>query len=232
MKINREYIAKNELIILDILANNNWKRPVYYLYPNAEGSIGLGNYTRLEGFAYQLIPIYTRRSDNLHTGRIETAILYDNLMNKFRWGGMNKKDVLIDDQNLQTAVILKMRINFARLAEQLFREGKKDSARNVIARCIELMPNYNYPHDIYSLEFAESAYKVEAYSLADQVVMEYAKQCFQDLIYYHAMPPHLSRLVETQEILASRAIHQLIDMTGKYGRNNLNIALKKKLMMK
>ncbi len=227
MKFSYDYLSKNELIILDILANNNWQRPIYYLSPNAEGSLGLGNYTQLEGFAYRLVPLYTKREDKYRTGRIETSLMYHRFMKTFRWGNMNEKDVLIDDQNLQTAAILKIRVNFSRLAEQLYFDGHKDSARNVIERCVELMPSDIYPHDIYSLVLAEAAYKVQDTTVANNIVQEYAEQCFQDLTFFHSMSRRQSGIVDYEENMDSQIIHQLYDLSEKYGHK----WLKEKLLL-
>ncbi len=229
LKFNREYISKNELIILDILANNNWERPIYYLYPNSEGSLGLGAYTRLEGFAYRLTPVYAKNKDLYCTGSIQTNIMYNRLMNTFRWGGMNKKNVLIDDQNIQTTEILKIRVNFARLAEQLFLEGKKDSAKKVISRCMELMPEYNYPHDIFSLFLAKAAYKIKAIDIANQIINEYACQCFQDLAFYHSMTPRLSNLVHYDITMTIRTIEELTQLANQFGQYSLKEKLQAKL---
>ena len=226
---SHSYMSKNELIILDILAHNNWKRPVYYLYPNAEGSFGLAAYTRLEGFAYRLVPIYTKKYDAYEYGEINTSIMYNNIMNKFLWDGMNNKNVLIDDINIQTASLLKIRVNFARLANQLYTEGKKDSAVKVLHRCLDIMPVYNYPHDKYSEYLAGIAYKIGDLKIGNRIVNEFAKQCFEDLKYYRSMPPRLFELVRYEYGVAYRTVEQLAALENEYGQVSLRDKLKKEL---
>ena len=65
-------MGKSELIVLDILANNNWERPIYFASLGHEGTLGLEDYMQLEGFAYRLVPIKSQSSNRYEAGRIES----------------------------------------------------------------------------------------------------------------------------------------------------------------
>jgi hypothetical protein len=192
------YIRKNELIVMDILAENNWDRPVYYTSPYYEGTVGLDDYLQLDGFAYRLVPLLSKRTVNSSVGRIESSVLYDNFMNKFRWKNINNPGVFIDNYADFTFSVLHVRDNFARLAEQLFSEGKKDSSLKVIDRCLELMPSGIYPHNNHSLKLAEAAYKVGADKEANRIIEEYANKCFEELTFYNAVPGYLFGFLENE----------------------------------
>lgn len=80
-------ISKSSLMVLDILATNNWERPVYFgIGMGPDSYMGFENYFQLEGAAYRVVPIYTKATDYYEYGQIDSDILYDNLMNKFEWG--------------------------------------------------------------------------------------------------------------------------------------------------
>jgi hypothetical protein len=228
--INRSYISKTELLVMDIVSQNNWDRPIYFGSPNSDGILGFQDYLQDEGSAYRLVPIKTKKEGRFSYGRIETGILYHNLMEKFRWGRMNQPGVYIDNNNVNTYSFLKTRLNFARLAEQLYNEGKKDSASRVLDRCLELMPAKTFEHDIYSLDLIESAYKIGATRQAQQVLNEYATQCLEDIKFFYALPMWQFMLTRTENLVAQQTLQQLADIAGKYGdvknKNELEKELK------
>jgi len=146
-------------------------------------------------------------------------------MEVFRWGNMNKPGVFIDNYNVNNYSFLRTRLNFARLALQLYNEGKNDSASMVLKRGIELMPGKIYQHDVYSLELIDVAYQIEHVDLAHQVMEEYAKQCLEEICFYYAMPLWQFNLTRTENIIAQQTVQHLADMAGKYE----DFELKKKL---
>lgn len=219
------YISKSEFLVLDILSQNNWNRPVYFGSPYSEAILGLQDYLQLEGAAYRLVPVQTKCTEKFCHGRIESSMLYDKLMNKFRWGRMNQPHVLIDDYNVNTYAVLRTRVNFARLAQQLYEEGRKDSATQVLNRVIDLMPAKTFPHDVYSITLIETAYKIGANKQAQQLIQEYSKQCLEEIEFYYSMPIWQFELTKSENILAQQTVQQLADLAGKYEDKNLKEAL-------
>jgi hypothetical protein len=215
-------------MVMDILETNNWKRPIYYTSANHDGTLGLDNYLQLEGFAYRLVPVLSKSQGFLSAGRIETSIMYDNLMNKFRWGRMNEHGILIDDQNIQTQRILHTRINFSRLADELYREGKKDSARKVLIRCIELMPSTTFPPDMQSYKLEETAFAVGEPKLGRKLLEEHATKSFEELEYFFGMSPWLMNLSSYERSLSELAVCRLADVAGKAGQTDLTKEYKKR----
>jgi hypothetical protein len=227
--IDRGYISRSELMVMDILSQNNWKRPIYFVWPNSEATLGLNEYLQLDGFAYRLVPISTKKTERFSFGRIETSVLYDHLMNKFRWGRMNKPDVFIDSYNINTLAVLKVRVSFARLAEQLFMEGKKDSAVKVISRCYELMPLKIFPPDIYSIKLIETAYKIGATSQARQLLNEYTNMCLEEVRFFYAMPIQQFMITQTENIIAQQTIQQLAGIAKQNGDIQIQKRIEKEL---
>jgi hypothetical protein len=152
------YIQKNDLIILDFLAHNNWKRPIYFATTvGNENFLGLEDYFQLEGLTYRLVPIKgERKSNEGEFGTINTSIMYENLMNKFDWGNMNNPKVYMDENNLRMTT--NIRINCSRLAQALIIQGKHELAEKVLDKSIEMMPDTNVPFNFFVSDLPELYY--------------------------------------------------------------------------
>jgi hypothetical protein len=156
--IDGNYLMKNDLMILNIIANNNWKRPIYFATTvGAENYLKLEPYFQLEGLAYRLVPIRTDIKNEIVSGRVETSIMYNNVMNKFVFGNMNVDGIYLDENNLRMTT--NFRINFSRLAEELLNEGKRDSAIKVLDKCVEVMPDKNVPYNYFMSKISELYYR-------------------------------------------------------------------------
>jgi len=139
-------LYKNKLMVLDILANFNWERPIYFaITVGRDNFMGLEKYFQLEGLAYRLVPYIANASDG-QTGEINTEIMYENLMNKFQWGGLNNSDLYFDETN--TRMVMNYRNNYARLAENLFSKGDTSRAVQVIDKCLS-----EFPREVVNLTY-------------------------------------------------------------------------------
>jgi len=154
------YIMKNDLLILDILAANNWTRPVYFAVTvGPDAFVGLEKNFQIEGLAYRLVPYGAQNGQP----RVSTEIMYDNLMNKVKWGGLDKgEDVWMDENNMRMA--LTMRMQMRTLAMSLIQEGKKDAALKVLRKELESLPEKNVPY--YYDPIAYTYYMAQALYMA------------------------------------------------------------------
>ena len=150
--INRSYLTKNDLMVLDLIAHNNWKRPIYFaVTTGAEAYLGLEEYFQLEGLAYRLVPIKGSESEMQQGGRVNTDAMYDNIMNKFVWGGLDKEGVSLDENC--TRMASNMRMQMATLAGALINKGQKQKAEKVLDLCLVKMPDENvrYEATLYTI---------------------------------------------------------------------------------
>ena len=201
------------MMVLDLLANFNWDRPVYFAASiGTDNFFGLQEYFRNEGFAYRLVPYKTKQEAG-EIGDINTDILYDNVMNKFKWGRMNHADVLIDHYNQRVIGIMRVRDVFTRLASALIKENKKEKAIEVLDKVVELTPNNQLPYDYTMLPVAEQYYKAGAAKKANKIVEKLAEIYKHDLNYYLSLKsPYLSAIgYETQ--IAMNIMQNLSQMT-------------------
>ncbi|NLF43885.1 MAG: tetratricopeptide repeat protein, partial [Bacteroidales bacterium] len=167
-KIDRYGLQKNHLMALDFLATNNWDRPVYFaITTGGDSYLGLEEYFQLEGMAYRLVPIKHTNEDG-QIGRINTSILYNNVMNKFKWGNMNQDGVYMNEDNIRLSTNIKN--VFARLALALISENRNDSAIAVLDKAIEMMPENKMPFNYYNLLMAEAYYKTGAFDKGNAII--------------------------------------------------------------
>lgn len=144
--IERNALIKNDLMVLDLIAHNNWKRPIYFaVTTGAEAYLGLEEYFQLEGLAYRLVPIKNTEEEMAQGGRVNTTAMYDNVMNKFMWGGLDKEGVNLDENC--TRMASNMRMQMATLAGALINKGQKDKAEKVLDLCLEKMPDSNVRYE-------------------------------------------------------------------------------------
>ncbi len=119
--LDQNYLMKNHLMVLDLIANNDWKRPIYFaITVGSDNYLNLEKYFQLEGLAYRFVPVQSESPDG-QTGRVATDIMYENLINKFAWGNMQDPNVYLEETNMR--MTMNFRNNFARLADALYDEA-------------------------------------------------------------------------------------------------------------
>src|SRR5690606_27729757 len=132
--IKGDAIYKNRLLMLDIVNNNNWERPIYF----TGGSFGdddyiwMKDYLQLDGMVFKLIPVKTpvpKEGSLLDMGHIDTDKMYDIVM-KWDWGNSESTDIYHDPETRKNSITY--RTNLARLMEKLIEEGKKDKAKDIV----------------------------------------------------------------------------------------------------
>lgn len=211
--VDRSYVLKNDMMILDLLANNNWERPVYFAITTGNDSyIGLENYFQLEGLAYRLIPVPTDGGDG-QTGRVNTTLMYENLMNKFHWGGMDNEKIYMNENNRR--MCMNVRNNFARLAEALIKEGKKDKAIEVLDKCLQVIPERNVPYDFFMLPVAEAYYKAGGADKANAIVEKLATIYADNLDYFFSLDMEKYNQISTQGNQSMSVLYRLNLLTTR-----------------
>jgi hypothetical protein len=191
IRLKGNSILKSQLIILDILANNNWERPLYYVTGYHNDAFGLEEYFQLEGLAYRLVPIKSENKSWLEYGRIDTDILFENMMKKFVWGGANDPEVNIDYNHRRTLMVIKSRLNYARLAKALAAEGKKDKALEVLDYCISAFPFEIVTYDPYVPDLIEAYFAAGGSEKALALTKSMTAHYFDILGYYSRQNPYV-----------------------------------------
>ncbi len=220
-EISKNYVLKAELMILDLLATNDWKRPIYFAITVGDDSyLGLQDYFQLEGLAYRLVPVRNptvSRGDNY--GRVDTDLMYENMMNKFKWGGIDTSDVYMDENNLR--MTMNLRSNFDRLASSLIAEGKKDSALKVLDKAFVVLPEKNVPYNFFVIQLAEAYYQAGENAKPDKIMMHYAEILEKELNYYFAQKPSIYKDFDTDAQRTMSIYKFLLDTARRSKRDEL-----------
>jgi hypothetical protein len=218
IKLRGNSILKSQLVVLDILAHNNWERPIYFVTGYHNDALGLEEYFQLEGLAYRLVPIRSENRNWLDYGRIETDILYDNLMNKFVWGGADDERANIDYHHRRTLIVIRARLNYARLAKALAAEGKNELAVKVLDYCMDVLPLDRVPYDPYVPDLIEAYFNAGAAEKAVEMTKDLSDYYFSQLDYYFRQTPYV---ISSAEYEIQSAIQYTFRAAGTCGENGV-----------
>lgn len=187
--IKGDALYKNRLMMLDIVRNNNWKRPVYFS-PGAfedEDYIWMKEFLQLDGMIYKLVPIRTKlekEAYGLEMGYIDADKMYDIVM-KWDWGNSESTKIYHDPETRKNSI--SYRTNLTRLMNQLIKEGKTDKAKKVIELALTKMPLDYY--GFYSLiePFADGYYQLGEKAKAQQLINQLVAKYQDNLKYYSGL---------------------------------------------
>jgi hypothetical protein len=220
--LNRNYITKNHLMVLDLLATSDWERPIYYaITVSSENYLNLENYFLVQGLAYRITPVKSANDEPGQHGTVDTESMYENLINTYKWGGVTDTDVYLDENNLR--MLSNFRNSFARLAHALHAEGKADSAQFVLDKCLELMPHERVPFNYFVVPIIEGYYKVNQIEKANQIASKMVDITDENLNYYFGLPSKFSsQSVQYEQRFNLHILQELGRITKMYNQEELS----------
>ena len=177
-------VYKSELMIYEMLCRTNWERPLYIACTVGSDNYGsLGDNLVSEGLAERITPFNTAESGRT----IDTKRMYDNVMNKYRYGGIDNPDIYLDET--VTRMCLTHRRMFATLAMALMREGDKDRALKVVKRAEEAIPPTTVPHSYMggSIDLARVWLVLGHNKQAEKIALSIARNACEYLEWYSHM---------------------------------------------
>ncbi len=219
IEIKGRALYKNRLMMLDVIANNNWNRPIYFSGGafDPEDYLWMKDYLQLEGMVYKLVPIKTSFSKDggqMDMGRIDTENMYTKVM-AWEWGNSDSDKIYHDPETRRES--LTYRMNLARLVGKLVAEGKKDKAKNIIDLAMTKMPLDKFGY--YSLvePFAKGYYqvgdKVKAHDLLAKLIVKYQ----DNLNYYSKLSPSEQSSVAMEIITDIERYRGLLEVMKESG---------------
>ena len=191
-------LYKNRLMMLDVIANNNWKRPIYF----SAGSFGdddylwMKEYLQLDGLVYKLVPLRTKiiEENPLDMGQIDSEKMY-NLIMKWDWGNGDSKTIYHDPETRRNSI--SYRNNMARLMQQLINEGKIEKAKNIIELSLKKMPIDYYGYYLTVESFAAGYYEVGEKAKARKLLEKLMTKYKQNLTYFARIQPSVQNGIAT-----------------------------------
>jgi hypothetical protein len=184
-EIPKNYLYKNDAAILNVIAANKWKRPIYFTSPY--GELGFQQYLRQDGLSYRLVPVVN--------GDVNKDWVMDKMMNKFVFGGAQKNGVYFDEENRRH--LNSIRYAYALAASNLADGGRKDDAKKLLHKVDDGISEKNMPYGMasrgqqqnqFSLQLVLAAYKAGDTVLANKIGNAVKKDMEQQVVYYETLP--------------------------------------------
>ena len=214
--IKKGTLYKGDLILLDIIASNVNTRPIYFATSVSKNAfLGMEKFVRLEGMAYRVMPIINPSRD-IQNSRIHTALAYDNVMNKFKWGMADVKDVHIDENTKRIAH--SVRASILRLAQGLTREKQYDKTIEILDLCLAKLPAKTVPIQSFMYEIPRMYYEAGSKEKAEEssrLLLDYATD---QLDYYTKQPAETGMSIQHPLVQENLFVIQRIGQLAKqYG---------------
>ena len=208
-------LYKGDLMILEMLAGCNWQRPIYVAVSVGDDNyINLGNNTITEGLAYRITPFTTSDKGRAIEGarNFDTERTYDNVMHRFKFGGLDKHGIYIDETVMRMCYT--HRRIMARLALELVSEGKDKQAREVLQYTDKVLPPYNVPYSYSSgsMDMARAWAALGEKKQTMNIVNSMWKNSAQYMFYYNSLEGFRFKSAENDALMHFYILQQLIGL--------------------
>ena len=212
-------IYKNGLMMLDVIRNNNWKRPIYFSGGTNEDAdfAWMKNYLQQDGLALKLVPIKTALPEDagaLDLGYVDSESMYNKVM-KWDWGNSGSPDIYVDPQTRHNSISFRM--NLARLMNALIIDKQPEKARKVIELALKNMPVERYEFYFINEPFAGGYYRIGDTAAARKLLEQLITKYKDSLTYYASQPVAMQNSNATAIV---RAIEQYRSLLIVMQENN------------
>ena len=213
-------LLKNQMMMLDILANNDWERPIYFTggsYSDSE-YIWMKKYLQLEGLVYKLVPIETDLGDDnpYLMGRIDSDLMYDIVM-QWEWGNSESLDIYHDTETRKNSI--SFRSNMARLAETLINENKFEKAKAILDLGIEKMPLDYFGYYSLLVPFVDGYYRINEVDKAKELSQKIGEKYNDRLAYFESLNANLQYSMGEEIITEIERYRVLVEADLNHGEN-------------
>jgi hypothetical protein len=214
--IPKNALGKNESAILNIIAANKWKRPIYFTSPYDE--LGFQQYLRTDGLTYRLVPV---KNSEVNRDWAEKV-----MMEKFGFGNADKPGVYYDEENRRHLNTIRMQ--FAQVAISLADNGRKDDAKKMLEKCDKMMLQQNFPYGLVSRrqqqdqisgQFLLAAYKAGDTVLAKKVSESLRKDLEQQVTYFNSLDENKQVSLAYENQIVQQLLQQLQGMEQYFKTN-------------
>ena len=214
-------LYRNSMILLDIIANNMNERPI--CFTTTTGSdvyLGMTDFFELRGLIYRIVPYRTPSPGQNIYGRVNTDTLYKLLMKDYKWGGIEEKDMYVDDK--AKLVPQNMRNHYYRLAGEFYDKGDKAKCIEVLDHCLKVLPEKNLPYTDNMVYYAELYYRAGAKDKAEALLDRLAKSAGERVKYYsqyrgrELQQASYPRLMDEKQY-AQALVNKCVELANTYG---------------
>jgi hypothetical protein len=211
--IPKNVLYKNDAAILNIIAANKWKRPIYFTSPYED--LGFRPYLRQDGLSYRLVPV--KNQD------VNKDWVMDKMMKKFVFGNANKPGVYFDEENRRH--LNSIRLAYAQAAVSLAESGRKEEAKKLLHKCDDNMLDENFSYGMVSrgqqqnqisLQFLYAAYLAGDTTLAEKVTKSLKKDMEQQVVYYQSLDGNKRDVLSYEEDRNNNLLKALMGLEQQF----------------
>ena len=185
ININATSLSRSELMLLDMFAHFDWKRPIYFTQVYVLQKFGLLDYLQFDGYAYRFVPILTPYKDSWSIGRIDADYAYDKLMNTMRYGNLNNPKVYVDYFTQYNLQVSRAREAFARVAREYIKQGDTKRAEELLDRGLAVLPTEQIRFtEANTFPFIECYYDLGLNEKGDALLLAYGDNLIDYIEYY------------------------------------------------
>ncbi len=208
-----EGLYKNELTVLDVLANADWKRPVYISVNSGSDNLSfLRDHLVLEGLAYRVSPTATEQ-------KVDVERLYDNIMHRFRYGGLSTEGIYVDEDVRRLANTHQMIMGV--LIDSLLRQGDNERALDVCRKWQQEMPPQNVPYTEAALAMARCFYVNSLPDQGDRIVSGLLRRAVEWLLWIDTIRPSRRAGSAFSRYTWLQTMELALAVAAQYDRNNI-----------
>ena len=208
--------TRSEMMIMEMLSTNKWQRPMYFCATvGNDYYLGLEPYMELTGLTYRITP--TRSKDG--QPRVNSEVMYDNMMHKFAYGNMNIPGIYIDENLMR--MCRTHRMMFAQLAEQLYRENQREKALEVLDYAEEQLPGYNIPYDYTSASMAQLYFLLHEDEKALAIMDNVAQTCVEYLHFAASLSREQRKSMDSTSGREAAILGYVLQTCERFGQHEL-----------
>jgi hypothetical protein len=210
--INKSLLEKKHLVILDLLATNNWDRPVYFSSTvNSSDYLGLSEYFQLEGLAYRVVPVKVGEDEG---GNVNKEVMYENMMKEFSFRNFDREDIFYDENYYRFTA--NARDKFATLAAAYLEDGDEARAKEIVDHCFTVLPLETVPYDYYTPQFIALYDMLGEEEKAKELLELMAQGSQKSLDYFFAKGSLFEQEIQVNMII----MQQLVGAAQQLGLND------------
>ncbi|MBY5950701.1 DUF2723 domain-containing protein [Algoriphagus marincola] len=181
LQIKGQYVTKGTMMLIDLIATNNWERPIYFNNTSlATIGINVSDHVVMEGLTYRLLPI--RKPSFIREELVNADLSYENFMEKFAFRGMDNPDAYLDEEYRRFASNHRSAVNSIAMA--LLDRDQIDRAAEVLNKGLEVMPDEAIPYDLSSGQSVPLFFEVGEDDKALDIVDKVSKRSLDMIEFY------------------------------------------------
>ncbi len=217
--INKDYLNRADILLLDILTRNKWERPVYFASPQTLDNLGLKEYLHREGNVYRLLPFKNRLPEKLN--REQALIQYELITRKFKWGNIDKEKVFLDNTCMNSIQSFRYHLMFAELAGQLKEAGELEKAVEILDICMDKLPEEKISYNVFSPQIVEAYYLLNETEKGDKLAENIITANCKLFEYCRFLPGkgNVSAKTDGEIDLAMYIVSETLKLTSRFSKD-------------